>query len=262
MVFATVAAMGTRERRTRRRRLPPEEGRRALLEAGRDHVYEHPLGEPLDHVRVTDIVERIGLSIGAVYHYWESQDDYRDDLIDLLLSPDQFPNVEQAAELVGAALDDEPSFEELARAVAGISFQGLAVTPERERLTLALIAYGDRDIDAQLGAQADAVGRRWAELFATHFPAYGLEPRPPFSYASIAATLMALVEGMHLRRTVSPDAVTAELAPGWDLFASSALAFILGATRPADATDDIATGARDLWALAERAIPRRTPARG
>ncbi len=65
-----------------------------LLEAGRDHLYEHPLGEPLDHVRVTDIVDRLGLSIGAVYHYWDSQDDYRDDLLELLLSPEQFPAVQ------------------------------------------------------------------------------------------------------------------------------------------------------------------------
>ena len=74
--------MATRQRRTRRRRLPPDEGRRVLLEAGRDHLYENPLGEPLDHVRITDIVDRLGLSIGADYHYWDSQDDYRYDLLE------------------------------------------------------------------------------------------------------------------------------------------------------------------------------------
>ena len=89
--MTNVATMATRQRRTRRQRLPPEEGRRVLLEAGRDHLYENPLGEPLDHVRITDIVDRLGLSIGAVYHYWDSQDDYRDDLLELLLSPSSRP---------------------------------------------------------------------------------------------------------------------------------------------------------------------------
>jgi AcrR family transcriptional regulator len=252
--------VATRERRTRRRRLPPDEARLALLEAGRDYVLDHPLGEPLDHVRVTEIVKGLGLSIGAVYHYWESQDDYRDDLLDLLLSPEQFPNVARAAEAVGERMAEDPSFEELARVVAGISYQGLAVTPERERLTLALLAYDDPDIDDRLGAQADAVGARWAELFAAYFPAYGLEPRPPFTYESMAVVLMAMVEGMHLRRTISPAAVTRELAPGWDLFASAALAFVLAASRPIEADADPTDGDRDLWDLAERVIPRRTPA--
>jgi AcrR family transcriptional regulator len=253
--------VATRERRTRRRRLPPEEARLALLEAGRDYVYANPLGEPLDHVRVTEIVKGLGLSIGAVYHYWESQDDYRDDLLDLLLSPEQFPNVQQATEAVADRMAEDPSFEELVRVVAGISYQGLAVTPERERLTLALLAYADPGIDERLGAQAEAVGARWAELFATYFPAYGLEPRPPFTYESIAVVLMAMVEGMHLRRTVSPSAVSREVAPGWDLFASAALAFVLAASRPTDVAADPADGDRDLWDLAQRVIPRRTPAR-
>jgi AcrR family transcriptional regulator len=248
--------MPTRERRTRRRRLSPEDGRRVLLEAGRDHVLRHPFGEPLDHVRVTDIVKELGLSIGAVYHYWESQDDYRDDLLDLLLSPDQFPSVDRAGTAVAEQLAEGTSFVELARVVAGISYQGLALTPERERLTLALIAYADDDIDERLGRQADEVGARWAELFATHFPAFGLEPRPPFTFDTIAVALMAMVEGMHLRRTVSPASVAGELAPGWDLFAAAALAFILGATRPVDADDDPAGADRDLWDLAEAVLPR------
>jgi len=220
-------------------------------------VLRHPFGEPLDHVRVTDIVRELGLSIGAVYHYWESQDDYRDDLLDLLLSPEQFPNVDAAREAIEEGVATDAGFVELTRVVAGISYGGLAVTPERERLTLALIAYDDDEIDQRLGAQADAVGARWTALFTTHFPDYGLEARPPFTFETIAVSLMALVEGMHLRRTVSPEAVAGELAPGWDLFAASALAFLLGATRPVRAGDDPAGGERDVWALAERIVPRR-----
>jgi AcrR family transcriptional regulator len=230
-----------------------------LLEAGRDYLYESPLGEPLDHVRVTDIVSRLGLSIGAVYHYWDSQDDYRDDLLELLLSPEQLPAVQQAGEAVDRAVADDPTFEELVRTAAAISFEGLAVTPERERLALALLAYGDPEIDARQGAQSREVSHRWAELFATWFPAYGLEPRPPFTFESMAVVLMALVQGMHVRRTVDPDAVTGELEAGWDLFAGAALAFICSASRPISARADPAGGDRTLWDLARRVIPRRRP---
>ena len=251
--------MATRERRTRRRRLPPEEGRRVLLEAGRDHLYENPLGEPLDHVRITDIVDRLGLSIGAVYHYWDSQDDYRDDLLELLLSPEELPAVHHAGLAVAAAAATDPPFEELVRAAAMISYQGLAALPERERLTLALMAYGDREIDERLGSQSREVSHRWAELFAAWFPEYGLEPREPFTYQSMAVVLMALVQGMNIRRTVDPDSVDGEVAPGWDLFAAAALAFITSASRPVTATADPAGEDRTLWGLARRVIPRRGP---
>ena len=81
----------------------------------------------------------MGLSIGAVYHYWESQDDYRDDLLELLLSPEQLPAVQQANETVAGAIESHPDFEEMVRTVAVISYEGLAESPERERLTLALL---------------------------------------------------------------------------------------------------------------------------
>jgi AcrR family transcriptional regulator len=232
-----------------------------LLEAGRDHLYENPLGEPLDHVRITDIVDRLGLSIGAVYHYWDSQDDYRDDLLELLLSPEQLPAVQDAGDAVGTAVAEDPAFEELVRTAAVISFEGLAATAERERLTWALMAYEDAEIDQRLGAQSREVSHRWAALFAEHFPSYGLEPRPPFTYDSLAVVLMAMVQGLHMRRTIDPDTVDGELEPGWDLFASAALAFILSASRPITARADPAGDRRTVWDLARRIIPRRTPAR-
>lgn len=253
--------MPTRARRTRRRRLPAGEARQALLEAGRDYVYEHPLGEPLDHVRVADIVDRLGVSSGAIYHYWETQDDYRDELIDLLLSPDEYPAVGRTAELVEDALATDPPLEELIRMAATISFDGLAELPGPERLALALVAYDDPDIDRRLGVQSQALSGRWAGLFERYFPRYGIEPRPPFTYESIATVLMALIQGMNVRRAVDPDAVTGEVAERWDLAGSAALAFLLGATRPIDGVHDAADGHRSVWDLARRLIPRRTPQR-
>ena len=251
--------MSTRERRTRRRRLPAAEAKQALLEAGRDYVYEHPLGEPLDHVRITDVAERIGLSIGAVYHYWESQDDYRDDLLDLLLSADEYPAVRQTGEVVAEAVAAEPPLEELVRAAATISFDALAEVAGPERLVLALVAYGDDEIDARLGLQSRELSSRWAELFRTYFPRYDLEPRPPFTYDSIAVVLMGLVQGMNVRRVVDPETVGGEVAEGWDLVGSAALAFLLSACRPIDPEADAAAGDRGLLDLAQQAIPRRTP---
>ena len=102
------------------------------------------------------------------------------------------------------------------------------------------------------------MSHRWAELFAEWFSAYGLEPRPPFTYESMAVVLMALVQGMNVRRTVDPDSVEGELAPGWDLFAAAALAFVCSTSRPVAARADPAKDGRSLFDLARRLLPQRT----
>ena len=70
---------------------------------------------------------------------------------------------------------------------------------------------------------------------------------------------MAMVEGMHLRRVVDPEAVTASWHREWDLFASAALAFILGATRPVDADGDPADRRSGPLGPGRTGDPRRTP---
>ena len=72
---------------------------------------------------------------------------------------------------------------------------------------------------------------------------------------------MALVQGMNVRRNVDPKSVDGELEPGWDLFSSAALAFVIAASRPTTSGADPADGDRTLWDLARRLIPRRSPAR-
>jgi hypothetical protein len=92
------------------------------------------------------------------------------------------------------------------------------------------------------------------------FPTYGLEPRPPFTYESMAVVLMALVQGMNERRIVDAETVTHAPEPGWDLFSIAALAFVIAASRPTTSGADPAGGDRTLWDLARRVLPRRTPA--
>lgn len=40
-------------------------------------VLEAPGSDLLDHIRLSEVARRADVSTGALYHYWESQDDYR-----------------------------------------------------------------------------------------------------------------------------------------------------------------------------------------
>ena len=61
-----------------------------LLRLGVDLVRDRPTGNAFDHIRAEDVARRLGLTAGAFYHYWETQDAYRDDLIDALFAAERY----------------------------------------------------------------------------------------------------------------------------------------------------------------------------
>ena len=221
-------------------------------------MHANPVGEPLEHVRVTDVAEAAEVSVGSIYHYWDTQDDFRDEVIELLLSPEEYAAAEAVGETVEALVAAGRPFTDLVRAAAAISLSGLADTPQRMRATVGLWAQDDPAIRDRLATQFAELTDAWAGLFARYFPRYGLEPRPPFTYQTIAVTLTAMVDGLHLRLQVDPTVDPDQGAEGesdddhWSLFAASALSFLLGATRHRDAPDD-------LWALSRTLIGDEQP---
>lgn len=253
---ATVPAVAA-ERRARRRRLPAEEGRRALLDAGRALVMEQPAAWPLEHVRLTDVAERAGVSVGALYHYWDSQSAYRDDLLDELFAPERYPPSPLPAQLAEPA-DDDLALTELVRTGAAAEFATLRDTPEL-RLLMAMWSADAPEVDARIATQYRAVGERWAAFYADALEAYELELRPPFTPALMATLITALGEGLAVRATVDPDAVPADLGGDperpWGLLACAIFALLSGMTRPLGSDGD-------LWALAGMFASTARPAAG
>lgn len=230
-----------------RRRSRPEEGRRALLDAGRALVYERPVGATLEHVRVTDVAARAGVTVGAVYHYWPSQEEYRAALVEDLLSPSRYP----AWRAVAATLPDEGEVPLLAavRTAARLSRESMEASDDI-RVTLGFWAAGDHDLGERLANQYREVDEGWVAVYRAVLDRHGLEPRPPFTHHHLAAVLTALIDGLHVRGSLDPQAVPVHVADvdgePWDLLGAAALAFLTSATRLVGADDD------DLWARGAR----------
>lgn len=239
------------ERRSRRKRLPAEEGRRALLDAGRALLDERPAAWPLDHIRLTDVAERAGVSVGALYHYWDTQDAYRDELLDDLFSPDRYPPSPLPGRLADDGVESVP-LPELIRSGAAAEFAALRGNPELRRL-MSMWAAGAPEVDDRIAVQYRAVGERWAIFYGEALDAYGLELRPPFTPALMATLITALGEGLAVRSTVDPEAVPADLGNDpdrpWGLLAGAICALLPGLTRPVDGDGD-----GDLWDLADRFV--------
>ena len=225
-----------RSRRPTRR--TPEEGRLALLEAGRSLAHEQPAAPPLDHIRLTDVARYAGVSAGALYHYWDTQDDYRDDLVDHLFAPDRFDPEVHVGELADAIADEvdgpRPALDEQIRVGAALELEGLLVNADL-RVLLALWAGGDEEVRQRIAGHFRSTGRRWADFYERSFRSAGLELRPPFTYEMLAAVLAALADGLAVRASVDPEAVPVDLDDrGWGILAAALVALLPAFSRPID----------------------------
>lgn len=223
-----------------RSRRPPrrsaEEGRHALLEAGRALAQREPAPPPLDHVRLTDVARHAGVSAGALYHYWDTQDDYRDDLLDHLFAPDRFEPAAHVGELADAVADAAgtpvPPLDELIRIGATIELEGLLANPDL-RVLLTLWAAGDTDVHERLAGHFRSAGERWADFYEDSFRTAGLEVRPPFTYEMLAVLLGAIGDGLAVRASVEPAAVPVDLDErGWGLLPAALVSLLPAFSRP------------------------------
>lgn len=238
-------------RGARRKRLSRDEGRQLLLDAGRELVHEQPVGWPLDHVRVTDVANRVGVSVGMIYHYWETQEDYRADLLDELFSPQRYAPT-TVPDLFATLGHGAGPIDELIRLGAEVEFRALRDNPEL-RLLMATWAADDPMANPKIAAQYDAVAARWASVYETVFDAYGLEIRPPFTFHTMALMVTAMGEGLAVRSRLDPTSVPDDLIQdpdgdhprSWGLLGCAFLALLPAFSRPKGSGED-------LWGYVER----------
>ena len=221
-----------------------------LLDAGRALVHEQPVASPLEHVRVTEVARRVDVRVGMLSHYWGTQDEYRADLLDELFSPERYPPT-TVPELFDTLGHGTRPVAELIRLGSAIEFRALRDSPEL-RLLMATWAANDPDANRKIAAQYDALVDRWAGVYEMVFDAYDLEIRPPFSFRTMAAVVIAMGEGLAVRASIDPASVPEDLGPDagdgseqWGLLGAAFLALLPAFSRPAGTEDD-------LWSYVDR----------
>jgi len=229
-----------------------ERTRRALLEAGLAILGDTPVEELLSQVTVKDVAKRAGLSPGAVYHYWDSQDDYRRALLETILSTERFradgqvaavvTAIRQATERAGAT-----SIRDSVHAGASKNFEMAAANPASLQLQLSLWAkHDDETVRELLAGLYRSLNDDFMPLYEKVVADSGRQFRPPFDARSLAVVLTALVEGLLIRHAVDQQAVPAALTEvprllgepedpqegTWDLFAAASYFIACGMTEP------------------------------
>ncbi len=190
-----------------------EDRRRDYLAIGAQIVAEFSASEAraatvdaLAHVKVADVADRAGVTKGAVYHVWPSQEAYRKDLLERLLEQNRQAGIREMrevlrheelrgdprsimlrhADFVFDALKDDPAF------FARFSFFIYASNPEVSEL----LARGD-----------DAVIADFGRFLEQYLELIGRQIRPPFSIPMLLVTINALFQGLCLRYRSSPELV-------------------------------------------------------
>ena len=195
-----------------------EDRRRDYLDIGAEIVINFTEDESraatvdaLANVKVADVADRAGVTKGAVYHIWPSQEAYRKDLLARLLEHNRQAGVrdmgdilsdqalhggdpalilERHADFVFDRLKDDPAF------FARFSFFVYAADPEVN----ALLARGDDNMIDDFSP--------WIERY---FQVVDRRIREPFTIALLLTSVNALFQGLCLRYQTSPDLVDREV---------------------------------------------------
>lgn len=189
--------------------------------------------DALANVKVADVADRAGVTKGAVYHVWPSQEEYRKDLLQRLLEQSRQAGIRELHELISdpevlqqdprtimlrfadyvfEALKDDPAF------FARFSFFVYAANPE----VAALLASGD-----------DSVVDDFGPLVEQYLQLIGRRVREPFTTELMLVSINALFQGLCLRYRTSPELVDHPVGPeGLGMYAHGLESIVLHFSEP------------------------------
>ncbi|HMU79498.1 MAG TPA: TetR family transcriptional regulator [Microthrixaceae bacterium] len=193
--------------------------------------------EALANVKVSDVARHAGVTKGALYHLWDSQDDYRRDLLQHLLDQVEKEGLERAEQIIAEAVDDEGrpfidvtdlavhlstgSYRDLRddpRAQAQFSFYNYVHDPRVRRL----LATGSSGFDSYYDLYLVTSGRRMRE---------------PYTVGHLITSVNAFMMGSVIRHRISRGSDTS--ADDAQIYATGFRALLLHFTEPLRDTEPL-----------------------
>lgn len=216
------------------------ESRRRLLEAGMALLAESSRGD-LSRVLTTGAVaERAGLHRQTFYLYWGSQAEYLDDFVDFVTDPAVSPQSERLASLAERMPDPTDDASSEVRERSAETFAHWTSDPVHvSRMVLWALHAADGHVAERLRALYRTNDEHTADGYKRIGDQWGIEPRPPFTYESIALLFNALRDGLLLHLTIDPTAVPPSFVEDVNLALSWAVT-----RRAGDPDDDLSLDER------------------
>ncbi len=209
-------------------RATKDDTRHKLLEAGRELLVADGLRQVID-IRLTDVLELVGLTTGAAYNIWDSQDEYRHELAIHVAK-----NLEWADDrLLRDSLAEMPTdvpMDQWITAAGNAYFEAFVA---RWDYYILLQFWGVKNPDPELIEAIrqgyDMVHQRLVFLFQVTSDMYSLELEDPYTLDDMAVAATAICEGLAIRHRFEPERVTTAAGP---LFSDLMLRFTRSMTTP------------------------------
>ena len=170
--------------------------------------------DALANVKVADVADRAGVTKGAVYHVWPSQEAYRKDLLARLLEHNRQSGVREMSELLQdvALLEGDPRAVLLQH--ADYVFDRLKDDPAFFARFSFFIYASNPEVSELLGRGDDAIIEDFGPYVEMYLHLIGRRLRDPFTVAMLLTSISALFMGLCLRYRTSPELVDPTRAEG------------------------------------------------
>lgn len=197
-----------------------EDRRRDYLAIGAEIVTTYSAEESrvatvdaLANVKVAEVADRAGVTKGAVYHVWPSQEDYRKDLLQRLLEQNRQAGVRELLELLAdpELLENDP--RGMLHQFADFVFDALRDDPAFFARFSFFIYAANPDVAALLASGVDTVVDDFGPLLEVYLSLVGRRMREPYTMKMLVISINSLFQGLCLRYRTSPDLVQRRVGP-------------------------------------------------
>jgi AcrR family transcriptional regulator len=181
----------------------PKSGRERLLESGVDLLEAADVRVLLRSITARSVAKRAGLTTGAFYGYWETQEAFIVDVVARVLEPRSTVTLGVTDVEARVVTDRTMAPSVVLRRVARAALERELSRPMRGFFTL-LARCDDRIVAAPM---RDLFAVEEAALVAFHrelFGAVGLEPRAPLTWEELTVVLVASLTGATVRHAADP----------------------------------------------------------
>jgi AcrR family transcriptional regulator len=155
------------------------------------------------HVRIADVAERAGVTKGALYHLWDSQESYWSDLLRFVLDEGRLagmPAVTGATQELVERTDDLPTPVEWANFI----FDRFKDDPSFFA-RVGLFSYlQEGDVRDELDQEFRSSLEEFESMVATAVEDMGRRPRPGTDLHDFSAAVAALMHGFCLEHRIDP----------------------------------------------------------
>lgn len=225
-----------------------DEIRSRLLETGLRLLHERGVHVGVHHIRLSEVVAAAGLTTGAAYRRWETQDDFHRDLALAAIAWRDSGSIDVTVSVIRPLVEAGAPVHELLRVGAEANLHRM---PDDAgflaSLALRAAAQTDDAVNAASRARQSEAVAEFSRLYEVILGTYRRRMRPPLTVAHPAQALGALSEGFasqatyeseHPRfertmtRDIASDAAATEQPRQWTLLGAAVLAIVEGFTEP------------------------------